>query len=56
MMTTNMCTDSTLLLFSVSYLDLHASDRFAQLEHDKDQARVHRLPAAGAGLLSEDDT
>ena len=36
---------------SISYLDLHTTDRFAQLEHDKDEARVNRLPAAGAGLL-----
>lgn len=46
----NLCANVQLLL-SMSYLDLHASDRFAQLEHDKDQARINRLPAAGAGLL-----
>lgn len=37
---------------SISYLDLHASDRFAELKHDKDQTWVNWLPAAGAGLLS----
>lgn len=36
----------------ISYLDLHAPNRFTQFEHDKDQVRVHGLPAAGAGLLS----
>lgn len=45
----------TLTLFSFSYLDLHPSDRFAQLEHDKDQACVNRLSAAGTGLLSVED-
>lgn len=42
-------------IFPISYLDLHASNRFAQLEHDKDQARVNRLPAAGAGFLPVKD-
>lgn len=37
--------------FAISYLNFHASNRFAQFEHDKDQAWVNRLPAAGTGLL-----
>lgn len=37
------------------YLDLHASNRFAQLEHDKDQVWVYCLSATGAGLLSTED-
>lgn len=37
---------------AVTYFDLHAADRFAQLEHDEDQAWVNVLPAARTGLLS----
>lgn len=44
-----------LIIISLSYLYFHASNRFAQLEHDKDQACVNRLPAAGASLLSVED-
>lgn len=39
--------------FAISYLDLHASNRFAQLKHDKDQAGVYWFSATGAGLLPE---
>lgn len=39
----------------MTHFDLHASDRFAQLEHDEDQARVNMLPAAGTGLLPAKD-
>lgn len=40
---------------TMTHFDLHASDRFAQLEHDEDQARVNMLPAAGTGLLPAKD-
>ena len=48
----HICIQNLALLFSVSHLNFHASNRFAQLEHDKDQARVNRLSATGTGLLS----
>lgn len=38
-----------------THFDLQASDRFTQLEHDEDQARVHMLPAAGTGFLPAKD-
>lgn len=35
----------------MTHFDLHASDGFAELEHDEDQARVNMLPAAGTRFL-----
>lgn len=47
----HMMCKCTISIFPTPYLDFHATNRFAQLEHDEDQAGVNGLPAAGAGLL-----
>lgn len=41
---------------SISYLNLHPSNGFAQFEHDEDQTGVNRLPAAWTGFLSIQNT